>query len=120
MPMATARSDAPGPASVPALSLSLRLRLVELDEPEDVLPDEPPDRSRAVLRDRDGAVRLGHEPRGLQDAAPFLVERPEGRGGLNQRQPIAYRERERVLAHRFLGLLDRIGGGGHDDDALVL
>src|SRR5439155_26258729 len=98
---------------------SLRLFLVELDKSEDVLPHEPPDRPGAVLRDGDGPVRLDHEAGGLQEAAPLLVERPERGGGLLEREPIAHRKRERVLAHRLLGLLEGIGGGGHDGDALV-
>src|SRR5256886_8826754 len=47
----------------------------------------------------------------------LLVEGPERRRRLLQREPIPERERQGVFAHRLLRLLQRIGGGGDHRDA---
>src|SRR5262249_59317355 len=53
------------------------------------------------------------------ESAPLLEKRTERAGGFLEREPIAYRERERMLAHRLLGLVEGIGGSCHDQDALL-
>ncbi|MBI4840288.1 MAG: 50S ribosomal protein L11 methyltransferase [candidate division NC10 bacterium] len=65
------------------LCLTIR-SIVDLDETQDVLPHEAADRSRAVLTDCDGAVRLHDEAGGVQDAKLPVVEGAEEPGRLLQ------------------------------------
>src|SRR3990172_3165542 len=78
---------------------SLRRLLVELDEAEDVLPDQAADRARAVLRDHDRLVGLHDEAGGLEDSSSLLIESAQRRCGLLHRKPVADRERQGVLAY---------------------
>jgi hypothetical protein len=98
----------------------LRLLLVELDEPQYVLPDETTDRSGAVLGDGNRPVRLDDKAGRLKERALFLVERPERRRRLSERERVAHGKTERVFFHRLRRLLEGIRRRGDDADVLFL
>jgi len=98
----------------------LRLLLVELDEPEHILPDESTDGPGAVLRYGDRSIRPDDKAGRVKESALLFVECAKHCRGLHEWKRVADRKADCVLLHCLSRLVQRIRRRGDHRDVLVL